>query len=561
MSSHFKILSAMVVVTCILLSGTETSASVSLRDSTISWRMYKYQTDANNAVVSGSFDGKTIVSRSFPVKIIENEYLKIIIMSGFGGRVLSMIYKPTGHEQLYQNPIGVPYLIDEDIFYYDWLMIYGGIFPTLSEPEHGKYWGIPWNLSIVKNTADTVSIAMSIRDSINYQKKPARYVYGATGMECTFTVSIISGRAALETNITLVNLKAQSFNYEYWTNAGMAPGSAPGNPRCTNGAEIITPNSNVFMADDYKSLSSKEKSLGNNIFEFNVLRWWKNWSQQGIAYANPKVINNFWGVINHDNEEGIIRVSKNDFTTGLKIWTFGYPQSQINPETNNDYARPFIELWAGASTKFFTPASFPGKSSISLDESYITTVGMTGVSNASRDVLANVSLNKTQFNGAASGPAVVSCSFVTVTPANKVHLLMAFRGPITTYIAIDTLITPDPAKGNSIVKSIPLTQLCTGLTALTTTFSTEAGVKLLETSTPVSFVGLTECVATAVTPRAGKFAIHPVFSGKERQYFPNGRECAPSDLGSTASGSSGVRLVYRNGKLIKRVVVGKAVHE
>jgi len=40
----------------------------------------------------------------------------------------------------------------------------------------------------------------------------------------------------------------------------------------------------------------------------------------GIAYAAPDMQGgNFWGVINHDNEEGIIRIADNTVTRGLKM--------------------------------------------------------------------------------------------------------------------------------------------------------------------------------------------------------------------------------------------------
>ena len=46
----------------------------------------------------------------------------------------------------------------------------------------------------------------------------------------------------------------------------------------------------------------------------------------GIAYAAPDMQGgNFWGVINHDNQEGIIRIADNKVTPGLKMWTWGYP--------------------------------------------------------------------------------------------------------------------------------------------------------------------------------------------------------------------------------------------
>ena len=79
-------------------------------------------------------------------------------MPEFGGRILSIIYKPTGHEQLYRTDVGVPYGIGAGNFYYDWLMVYGGIFPTFPGPEHGKTWLKPWDFKVVKEDAGEVTV-------------------------------------------------------------------------------------------------------------------------------------------------------------------------------------------------------------------------------------------------------------------------------------------------------------------------------------------------------------------------------------------------------------------
>ena len=82
---------------------------------------------------SGSLDKNTIVDRTFKTHVLENRYLKVTLVPEFGGRILSIIYKPTGHEQLYRTEVGVPYGIEGGTFYYDWLMVYGGIFPTFPD--------------------------------------------------------------------------------------------------------------------------------------------------------------------------------------------------------------------------------------------------------------------------------------------------------------------------------------------------------------------------------------------------------------------------------------------
>ena len=120
--------------------------SVSLSESTTTWSTVKYATDAENGFVDGSLDKTTIVDRTFKTFVLENRYLKVTLVPEFGGRILSIIYKPTGHEQLYRTEVGVPYGIKGGTFYYDWLMVYGGIFPTFPDPEHGRTWLKRWDL-------------------------------------------------------------------------------------------------------------------------------------------------------------------------------------------------------------------------------------------------------------------------------------------------------------------------------------------------------------------------------------------------------------------------------
>src|SRR6266404_2892873 len=168
---------------------------VSLIESTITWSTVKYATNAENGFVSGSLDKKTIVDRTFKTYVLENRYLKVTLVPEFGGRILSIIYKPTGHEQLYRTEVGVPYGIEGGIFYYDWLMVYGGIFPTFSDPEHGRTWVKPWDLKVVKQSAGEVTVSMSLKDDFEYSAAPRKF-RGSTGIEATYYVPLKPVRAA-----------------------------------------------------------------------------------------------------------------------------------------------------------------------------------------------------------------------------------------------------------------------------------------------------------------------------------------------------------------------------
>ena len=154
------------------------SDSVTLTEATVSWSTVKYATAPDNGFVDGSLDKKTIVDRTFKAHVLENRYLKVTLVPEFGGRILSIIYKPTGREQLYRNEVGVPFGMTAGNFYYDWLMVYGGIFPTFPDPEHGRTWLKPWHFKVVKESAGEVTVSMSFKDDFAYSAAPTRFFKG-----------------------------------------------------------------------------------------------------------------------------------------------------------------------------------------------------------------------------------------------------------------------------------------------------------------------------------------------------------------------------------------------
>ena len=315
-------MSVAMLSTVLLFSGVVHAASpepdkVSLSASTIAWSTVKYATKPDNGFVDGSLDLKTIVDRTFKTWVLENRYLKVTLLPEFGGRILSIIYKPTGHEQLYRTEVGVPYGMQAGNFYYDWLMVYGGIFPTFPDPEHGKTWLKPWKFALVQQTPDEVTVSMSFKDDFVYAAAPKKFSKGATGIEATYYVTLKADRAALDARMVLKNPRDKAIDYEYWTCTTLAPGSDPKHPRTTGAAEIIGPVEAYFTPHWSANLADGDASAGPGRSRFEKLRYFRNWPTMGIAYAAPDMQGgNFWGVINHDNEEGIIRIADNTVRGG-----------------------------------------------------------------------------------------------------------------------------------------------------------------------------------------------------------------------------------------------------
>ena len=417
---------------------------VSLSESTITWSTVKYATDAQNGFVSGSLDKTIIVDRTFRTHVLENRYLKVTLVPEFGGRILSIIYKPTGHEQLYRTEVGVPYGMKAGNFYYDWLMVYGGIFPTFPDPEHGRTWLKPWDLGIVKESPGEVTVSMSLKDDFEYPAAPRTFRRGSTGIEATYHVTLRADRAALDTRMVLKNPDDTAISYEYWTCTTLAPGSNPNEPKTTGGAEIIAPIQAYSTPRWSANLSDGDESVSPGKSRFEKLRYFRNWPTMGIAYAAPDMQGgNFWGVINHDNEEGIIRIADNRVTRGLKMWTWGFPAFTNETDARKDpnEARPYIELWAGVSDQFFHSAEFPARGEVSIPETYSPTVGMSSVTHANENILINLSAK-------ASG---VDVQFFSVEPATPLRVTLK-RGDA---VFFDDGVIADPKSGNRISAPVP----------------------------------------------------------------------------------------------------------
>ena len=477
------------VLTCLKIN-----AAVTLTESQVQWKTFNHIVNPDYSLQNDTFS-TDIITHTYKSLVMENEYLKVTLVPDYGGRILSMIYKPTGHEQLYQNPVGTPYGPDWDVFYYDWLMLWGGIFPTFPEAEHGKAWCRPWAYAITANTAEKISIKMTFTDTINFDTPAPKFKYGTTNITCHFEVTLAALTSALKTSVTLVNPMNKAVSFEYWTNVGVSPGSIPGNTQCTDQTEIIGPVSNLKINADWPDIQKVEQQVNGDIYRFEKLRWYKNWTNDGIAYAWP-VEGNFWGALNHGNSEAIIRIADNTKTPGLKLWGFGYDQSRgINPETNVDYHRPFIEMWAGVSKEFFTPALLPANSTLQFDEYYTPAIGLASFSHASEHAAINLTTDKPAYNGNSDQNAIVSCRYNVTKPKDTVTLVLRFKGGDNSVTVHQESRIHDKNGPFEINETVALKDLCDDLNRLVFDLQSNNQV-LMSAEVPVSFSNTGKCDAS-----------------------------------------------------------------
>jgi hypothetical protein len=329
-------------------------------------------------------------------------------------------------------------------FYYDWMMVYGGIFPTFPDAEHGKTWLKPWRYKVVNQTGREITVSMSLKDDFEFAASPKRFKKGSTGIEANYYITLRAGRAAVDTRLVLKNPNHKPVGYEYWTCTTLAPGSDPDHPAATAGAEIIGPIAAFVTPQWSANLAAGDERLDGGRSKFENLRYFKNWPTMGIAYAAPDMQGgNFWGVINHDDEEGIVRIADNTVTPGLKMWTWGFPASTENEaaRAKADPAQPYIELWAGVSDQFFHSAQLPALGQVSVRETYGPTVGMTNVTDANERVLVNLLVDGN----------ITKLQFFSLEPASPLHVVLSCGDQVF----LDTVVRADPRNGNRFSVEVP----------------------------------------------------------------------------------------------------------
>jgi hypothetical protein len=422
--------------------GTAIADAVTRTASTFRFSHYPIQTNSNGVWNGPTAPGTQATNTTYDTVVLENGYLRVTLLPKYGGRILSIVHKPTNQELLYQNPIGTPYLMGEGIFYYDYLVIMGGIFPSFPEPEHGKYWNQPYDLTVVSESKEAITVRMSRRDDLNLATGvPAKYDVGRTDVLVDVDVTVRAGSTGVELGTKLTNTQARAIpKFEYWTVTTLAPGSTPGTTAIPLNTRILATMDKVHLLESSWSwFGSAEERVSGEIFKWKNLASFKNWVDQGTAFANPDYRANWSGLLNEDKGRGVVRVSDNAKTPGLKLWTFGPQSLAININDSSQWLRPTIEMWHGITPEFWSRAAMAANEVRQWNQTFFPILGLTGITAASENGALQLSSAKSGSNTVLSVAATLTVPNQTVKASLRVNgtavieqdVVIAAAGPTT----------------------------------------------------------------------------------------------------------------------------------
>ena len=405
--------------------GAAVADTVTRTTSTFAFKHFPIQTTSDGVWNGSSTAGTQASTTTYNTVVLENGYLKVTLLPDYGGRILSIVHKPTNTELLYQNPIGAPYLMLQGIFYYDYLVIMGGIFPSFPEPEHGKYWCQKYDLKVVSESKDAITVRMSRKDDLNVATGvPSKYDVGRTDVLVELDVTLRAGSTSLKLDTKLTNTQSKAIpKFEYWTNTTLAPGSTPGKTAVPLNTRIQAVTEQAHLLESQWSWFGKaEERISGEIFKWNNLSYFKNWVDQGIAYASPNYHANWSGLMNYDNNMGVVRVSDNVNTPGLKLWTFGPQGLTANINDSTQWVRPAIEMWHGVTAEFWTRGTMAASEVRQWTDSFFPTFGL-------KEVTAASTYGVTYLSSSKSGTDTVLSAAATLTvPKETVRAVLRLNG-------------------------------------------------------------------------------------------------------------------------------------
>ncbi len=295
--------------------------------------------------------------------VLENEYLRIVLLPELGGRVYQVIFKPTGSNQFYQNPVikPSPWGPAEQG---GWLAV-GGIEWGLPVAEHGYAWGDRWGHITTPFGPDAAGVTLFMP----YEEH----------LRAEVDVILRAGEAAFTLRPRIVNPTAQAVSYQFWLDALLAPG--PANQPGPN-LRFILPTDQVTVhsrGDGF--LPAPQQAMSWPIFDgidFSRLGNWNDWL--GV-FERPAAHGPFSGVYDPDADEGMVRVSPPAATPGSKIFAMGYA-APINPSVYTDDNSAYVELHGGVSPTYWDQATLPAGATTTWQETWFPVAGIGGVSYA-----------------------------------------------------------------------------------------------------------------------------------------------------------------------------------
>jgi hypothetical protein len=314
------------------------------------------------------YDPSRIEDRTYTLIVLENDYLRLTVLPELGGRIYQAVFKPTGSNMFYQNPVikpspwGPPEM--------GWWLAAGGIEWGLPVEEHGYEWGTPWEYAI-SDLADGARVSVWDTDANDR-------------IRAMISITLLDDQALFHVAPSIENPTDEAIDYKFWLNAMLAPGPAN------------TPSANMrfIMPGDQATVHSTGDPRLPDAWEgiswpiYSGVDWSRlgNWREWFGFFQRPQAAGDFQAVYDESYDEGVVRAYNSGLVRGVKFFGFGWGDDAIPPELYTDDDSAYVEMHGGVAPTFAETHRLEPGQRIAWSEQWYPVAGLGGMTWANAHV-------------------------------------------------------------------------------------------------------------------------------------------------------------------------------
>jgi hypothetical protein len=313
----------------------------------------------------------TPVAQDYLLVVLENEYLRLTIFPDLGGRLYEAVFKPTGHNEFYRNPVlkPSPWGPSEQG---GWLAA-GGMEWGLPVAEHGYEWGTRWGY-ITLPREDEVTVTV--------------FDGGKDRLRALVDITLAAGEARFTVRPRIENPGGQGVRFQFWLNAMLAPG---GLNRPSAELQFIFPVSEMTVhSTGDPRLPSAGQPFTWPIYGGRDVSRLGTWSEWLGFFARPAAQGDFMGVYDRAADEGMMRVYPSEVARGAKGFGLGWGAKAISPGEYTDDDSAYVELHGGLSPTFWEQVELKPGAVVEWAETWFPVAGIGGVVYANENGAVNL---------------------------------------------------------------------------------------------------------------------------------------------------------------------------
>jgi hypothetical protein len=391
---------------------------VQLYEATVTLPTYpyeRYQTDAYDSQYKWRFpyfdydrfrtEAPSPELRTYKTIVLENEYLRLIVLPELGGRLWRAIEKSTGNDLFYHNPVVMPSPWGPENMH-GWLAL-GGIEWGLPVAEHGYAWGTEWDVAALQSDGRRASVTVALPQT-------------GQVLAASIKIELAAGEAAFTIAPTITNVSTDSVRFAFWHSAALAPGKSN---RPSAETRFVIPSANVAVhSTDDSALPGFSHTLNWPQDGGRDLSRLGNWDQYLGFFEWPAARGPFVAVYDPLEDAGVVRVFPDESVRGSKVFALGWQHPlETGYYTTDDSS--YVELHGGLAPTFADQVALAPGESVEWHETWYAVHGIGGITYANEHGALTAERNGTEVlvgflpTQAVRGRIIVSAGGVELASA------------------------------------------------------------------------------------------------------------------------------------------------